>query len=632
MKAKNLLDMLWRSVERYPDKAAFMWKSEGNYRSLSYREFWQEIRHVAAGLIQLGVSQGDKVAILSENNPKWPVTDFAICSLGAVSVPIYPTLPLDKTAYILQKADCQVAVVQNEEQLEKVIRGAVDVRPVVIMDPGTTFSASEHIFTFSELAKRGADHPLENWEQIWRDMDRDQLATIIHTSGTTGEPKGAMLTHGNFLSNIEGVQFWCLEARHDDVLLSYLPLSHVFERMAGQFMPLSVGATIAYAESIDKIPENLLEVKPTVMTSVPRLFEKVYARVQEQIAAGTPLRRNIFDWAVQVGLKRYDYYLQMPLDKLLMGELPPQLRWKWKLADRLVYRKVKARFGGRLRGMVSGGAALNPEIARFFWAIDVPVLEGYGLTETSPVIATNPMGRAKVGTVGKPLPNLEVRIASDGEVLVRGPSVMKGYYKNEEATAAQFSDGWLHTGDLGEMDEEGYLRIVDRKKRILVLSTGKNVAPQPVENAINQSVFIEQSVLVGHQRKYVVALVVPDFENLIPWARKKGLSLEERVDLVRHAEVQKRVCSEVERATQSFAHHEQPKKVVILAQEWTVETGELTPTLKVRIREIERKYKKVIEHAYGEALADGVELATTEVAAGLVNLQPEEDESYGSAT
>ncbi|MDR6226545.1 AMP-dependent synthetase/ligase [Desmospora profundinema] len=615
MKAKNLLEMVYHSVQRYPDKAVLMWKSDGSYRSMRYGEFWEEVRHVAAGLAQLGVGRNDKVAIVSENNPKWPVSDLAICSLGAVSVPIYPTLPSNQVTYILQNADCRVAVVENRDQLKKVVSGETNIHRIVVMHPGAVLPRVERVWSFFQLAKNGAEHPLENWERIWSEIDRDQLASIIHTSGTTGEPKGAMLTHGNFLSNIEGVQFWCLEARPDDVTLSYLPLSHVFERMAGQFLPLSVGATIAYAESIDTIQDNLQEVKPTGIITVPRLLEKVYARVQDQIKASTPLRRKIFDWAVQVGMERYEYILQQPMDRLINGEWPPFLRQRWKCADRLVYRKVKARLGGNLRGVISGGAALNPEIARFFWAINIPVLEGYGLTETSPVVASNPIVRAKAGTVGKPLPNLEVRIASDGEVLVRGPNVMKGYYKNEEATAQYLKDGWFSTGDLGEIDEEGYLKIVDRKKRILVLSTGKNVAPQPVEHAINQSTFIEQSAVIGHQRKFVIVLVIPDWETLIPWARKKGIPSKSRSDLVRHPEVQKQMVSMVKNGVKAFAPHEQPKKVVILSDEWTVETGECSPSLKVRIHEVERKYKEVIRAAYSEDGSSKPGSAVSEVAA-----------------
>jgi long-chain acyl-CoA synthetase len=600
MKPNNLVEMLWQSVERYPDKAAFLWKEKNRYKPITYSQFWEEIRHVASGLAHLGIGRDDRVAILSENNPKWAVLDFAICSLGAVNVPIYPTLPAQQVGFILRNTNCKAIAVQNEKQLDKVKSSGAEIIPIIMLPEDDEEETGQSI-TLKTLTKLGREHVLPDWEQTWKQLGRQHLATIIYTSGTTGEPKGAMLTHGNFLANIEGVQFWCLEARADDRLLSYLPLSHVFERMAGHFMPLSVGATIAYAESIDKIQENLLEIKPTVMTSVPLLFEKVYARIQSQINEGTPLRRKIFDWAVKVGIKRYDYYSQMPLDKLLLNEWPLKLRWQWSIAERLVFRKIKARLGGRLRGLISGGAPLNPEIARFFWAVNIPVMEGYGLTETSPVIAANPIARAKIGTVGKPLPNLEVKIASDGEILVRGPNVMQGYYQNEEATAAQFSGDWLHTGDLGELDQEGYLRVVDRKKRLLILTTGKNVAPQPVENAINQSRFIEQSVLIGHRRKYVIALVVPNFEILSEWAQKNQLPAASLSNLIRQTKIQNLILSEIKHAIQPFPPHEQPKKAIILSKEWTIESEELTPTLKVRANKIEANYEQLINQLYSDA-------------------------------
>ncbi|MBH8596575.1 MULTISPECIES: long-chain fatty acid--CoA ligase [unclassified Thermoactinomyces] len=599
MKPNNLVEMLCQSVERYPDKAAFLWKKTDCYEPITYRQFWEEIRLVASGLAHLGIGRDDKVAILSENNPKWAVFDFAICSLGAVTVPIYPTLPAGQVGWILRQSDCKAIAVQNGKQLAKVTEAGADIL-AIIMQPDETDEKSGMSLTLKKLTNLGREHPLPDWEQTWRQLKRSDLATIIHTSGTTGEPKGVMLTHGNFLSNIEGVQFWCLEARADDRLLSYLPLSHVFERMAGHFMPLSVGATIAYAESIEKIPENLLEIKPTVMTSVPLLFEKVYARIQSQILAGTSLRRKIANWAVNVGLKRYDYYSQMPLDQLLLHQWPLKLRWQWNIAERLVFRKIKAAFGGRLRGLISGGAPLNPEIARFFWAVNIPVLEGYGLTETSPVISANPMARVKIGTVGKPLPNLEVKIAADGEILVRGPNVMQGYYQNEGATAAQLSGEWLHTGDLGELDEEGYLRVIDRKKRLLILTTGKNVAPQPVENAINQSRYIEQSVLVGHRRKYVTALIVPDFQVLSEWAGQNRLPAGPASRLIRQPPVKNLIRSEIKQAISPFPPHEQPKKAIILSREWTIEAEELTPTLKVRAKRVEEKYEALLDQLYGD--------------------------------
>ncbi|HET7580045.1 MAG TPA: long-chain fatty acid--CoA ligase [Bacillales bacterium] len=617
MKPKNLVEVVHQSVERYPDKAALMWKSGGSYKSLMYRSFWEDIRHVAAGLAQLGVGWDDKVAILSENNPQWPITDLAISSLGAVSVPIYPSLPPGQAAFILKNADCQTAVVQNGEQLQKVLEGGAGVANIVVIEPADHSSKDVNVLSISDVAKMGKEKPLENWEETWRKIDRDRLATIIHTSGTTGKPKGAMLTHGNFLANIEGVQFWVLEARPDDIMLSYLPLSHVFERMAGQFMPLSAGSTIAYAESIDNIPDNLVEVKPTVMTTVPLLLERVYAKVQDEINGGSSMKKKVFDWATRVGMERYDYYLNQPADILIQKELPPKLRKRWNRADRLVYQKVKQKLGGRLRGLVSGGGALNPEIGRFFWSIDIPVLEGYGLTETAPVVAANPIIRTKIGTVGKPLPNLEVRTAPDGEVLVKGPNVMKGYYKNEKATAEAFDGEWYRTGDLGQIDEEGYLKIIDRKKRIIILTTGKNVAPQPVENAIQQSSYIEYAMLVGYKRKYVIALVSPSFENLEPWAVKKGLPTDSHESLIRYEAVQKLLHDEVERLTASFASFEQPKKTIICSKTWTIDTGELTPSMKVRVNEVEKKYASIIEMTYTRDALSGAEIAADEVAASI---------------
>lgn len=613
MKPQSLIEMLSLTVNQYPDKAALMWKRDGSYRSMTYRQFWDRIHRFASGLSQLGIGRDSKVAILSENNPMWAITDFAVASLGAVSVPIYPTLPAEQVHFILDNADVEVAVVENEEQLRKIADGNTDVRYGIIMNPPSDWVATDKWRTFSEVEEDGERALLRDWEDGWRKIERDDLATIIHTSGTTGPPKGVMLTHGNFLSNMEGVHFWVIELFPSDVALSYLPLSHVFERMAGHFMPLSSGCTIAYAESIDKIPENFLEVRPTIMTSVPRLFEKVYAKVLEEVESGSSIKKKIFNWAVDVGRKRYELYLKTPINELLLRDpMPKNLKRKWALADKLVFQKVKAQLGGRLRGMVSGGGTLNPEIASFFWALDIPILEGYGLTETSPVVTTNPMIRAKVGTIGRPLPNLEVKIAEDGEILVKGPNVMKGYYKDKEATEKDLVDGWFHTGDIGEFDEEGYLKIIDRKKHLLVLSTGKNVAPAPIENAINESRFIENSVLVGDKRKFVSVLIKPDYENLIPWAEKQGIPTDSRKALLHHSEVVNLLHGEVARLTRHFANFEQPKKVVIIEDDWTVESGELTPKLSIRMNAIQEKYGALIDDLYANA-----EKPEAETAAGL---------------
>lgn len=606
MKAVNLVEMLYRSVEKYPEKIAFMWKEQGSYQKMTYGTFWKRIFHAASGFHHLGIKEQDKVAIISNSNPMWGITDFALASLQAVSVPIYPTLPATQVRYILENADVRAVVVENEVQRRKIIESqAESLDYIITMYPDENFSPSEKELTFLQLEEIGEKNSFKIWETIWREIDRDQLVTIIHTSGTTGKPNGVMLTHGNFLANIEAVQFWLIELKADDIALSYLPLSHVFERMAGHYTLLSVGATIAYAENIQKLQDNIQEIQPTIMTSVPRLFEKVYAKVIEEIEQGSAIKKKIFNWAVNIGVERYQIYVNLRTDQLIRGDfIPKSLKRKWKIADKLVFQKIKKQLGGRLRGLVSGGGTLNKDIAKFFWAIDIPIYEGYGLSETAPVITTNPVIRAKVGTVGKVLPNLEVRIADDGEILVRGPSVMKGYYKNEEATAKTFEGDWFKTGDLGEWDEDGYLKIVDRKKRILVLSTGKNVAPQPIENAICESAFIEYCVVVGDQRKYVVALIKPDYEQLFPWAAKQGIDAKYYNEIVQNEKVQELLRNEVEHAIQFFAEYEKPKQIIIVEDEWTVETGELTPKLSVRYKVIENKYKEGIEKVYEKETSD----------------------------
>lgn len=613
MKPNNLMEMLWNTVNKYPEKTAFMWKIDRIYRNITYQVFWDRVCKAAAGFTELGIKEDDKVAILSNSNPMWGITDFAVASLGAVTVPIYPTLPADQVRYILENADVRIVVVENDEQLKKVNVGDPVKRCIILNPAGVSLHESENL-TFQELEELGKNSPLANWEEKWRGIERDQVSTIIHTSGTTGKQKGVMLTHGNFLANMEGVQFWLIELLPEDVTLSYLPLSHVFERMAGHYMPLSVGCTIAYAESIETIPENLKEVRPTVLTSVPRLFEKVHTRVLEEIEGGSSIKQKVFNWALSVGMERYELYLNAPLHELILRDsIPKELQRKWKIADRLVYQKVKAQLGGRLRGMVSGGATLNPEVAKFFWALDLPILEGYGLTETTPVISTNPMTRAKIGTVGKVLPNLEVKIAKDGEVLVRGPSVMKGYYNDEQATEEAFDGDWFLTGDIGQLDEDNYLKIIDRKKRILVLSTGKNVAPQPIESAINDSRYIQQSMILGDKQKFVICLVNPDYEELLPWVKKQGLLTGSYEEICQNPVVLHLFETEVRRLTKSFAQFEQPKKVIVISEPWTVEGGELTPKLSIRMKGIEEKYKEQIEEGFRETIRENFQPDTIAV-------------------
>ncbi|PQD95114.1 long-chain fatty acid--CoA ligase [Pradoshia eiseniae] len=617
MKPLNLVEMVFRTVQKYGQKDALMAKDKGVYKAITYDELWERVAYTAHALVQRGVGKGDKVAILADNNPYWAISDLAIMSIGAVSVPIHSTLPSDQVSYILHNSASKFIFVGNESQFKKIDSKDFPHESIVIYDSPEKTALSDMPSTMEAFMASGQGYSPEEWQKGFMEIKRADLATIIHTSGTTGKPKGAMLTHGNILANVEGVQFWVLECRPDDLMLSHLPLSHIFERMAGQFFPLYVGATIAYAESIDTVQDNLLEVRPTVLVSVPLLFERVYAQALKMVESGTPIRKKVFKWALGVGEERYRYYLSCATDELMRkAELPKEFRRRWKISERLVYQKVKRKLGGRIRGFISGGGALNPEIGRFFWSVDLPVLEGYGLTETAPVICVNPFSRSKVGTVGKPLPNLDIRLAADGEVLVKGPSVMSGYYRDPQATAEAFEGEWFKTGDIGLLDEDGYLRIIDRKKRILVLTTGKNVAPQPVENALHQSPYIENAVLVGQNRKYVIALLAPDFINIKEWCRHKGIHGSPQ-ELLANKHVQALLTREVKKYTKGFARYEQPKKLIFVNKEWTVETGELTPSLKVRYAEVEKKFKHVIDHMYTDTASGEMDIAANETAVGI---------------
>lgn len=598
-KPNNVVAMLHEVVENYPDKDAVMWKEKDSYKKMSYSEFWQRIKHFAHGLQSIGVKEDDKVAIIANSGPLWAISDFAIASIGAVSVPVYPTLPTERVDYILNKTETTVAIVEDKEQFTKVVNATAPIKQLILMSSDDiTLAKNQYLFTHVE--KIGLENEFPEWEENWASYNRDRLLTIISTSGTTGNPKGTILTHGNILANIEGVGHF-IQLRPDDITLSYLPVSHVFERTAGHYLPFSIGITIAYAESIDTIPDNLKEVRPTIFTSVPRLFEKIYTAIQEQIRNSSPLKQKIFRWALSIGEQRYEYYLKARVDEFITQTyMPKDLHRKWKIANRLVFQKIKDQLGGRARVTVSGGGTLNKDIAKFFWALDIPIYEGYGLTETSPIVTANPMTKGKAGTVGKVLPNLEVKINADGEVLVKGPSITSGYYNDPEETVEAFDGDWFKTGDIGEFDEEGYLKIIDRKKRILVLTTGMNVAPQPIENAMNESVYIAQSLIIGENRNYIIAIINPEFESLITWAERKGIKEKDMQKLSRDPDVKKMLEEEVFRLTKRFTNYSQPKKVIIAGEEWTIDGGELTPKLSLRANVVEEKYAEEIERTYNE--------------------------------
>ncbi|HEX2164651.1 MAG TPA: long-chain fatty acid--CoA ligase, partial [Thermoanaerobaculia bacterium] len=493
-------------------------KVGGEYRPISTAQLVDRVRRLARALEKAGVGRGDRVALMADNGPHWPTVDFATLCRGGVTVPIYPTLLPEQAAYIVADSGAKVVFVHRREQLDGLLARRSELAAVqrFVLVEGEPPPGAPGVTTLDAVMAEGDDADAPAFEAHAREVDPEDLASLVYTSGTTGQPKGVMLTHRNFVSNIV-TAMGLIDFRSDQQALSFLPLAHVFERMI-DYCYFYKGLSIAYAESVQTVPQNILEVRPHVFVSVPRVYEKFLARVQDTIAAAPPVRRKLFEWAVGVGKKSLPWTLE---DEHPSGALGLQLA----LANALVFRKIKARLGGRFEYAVSGGAPLAQDVAEFFWAIGVRIFEGYGLTETSPVISVNRPGAVKLGTVGPPIPGIEVEIAADGEILTRGPHIMKGYFGKPDATAEVIdADGWFHTGDIGVIDEDGFLKITDRKKEIIVNAYGKNVAPAPIENALKASRWITQAVVIGDRRKFLSALLVPDFEALKPWAERQGIS------------------------------------------------------------------------------------------------------------
>jgi long-chain acyl-CoA synthetase len=594
MKYKNLAEMFFSTAEKFGDRTAYMYKPENEYLSISFNEAKNSVEKIAAGLASIGVKSGDKVAIVSPNRYEWTFTDFAILSIGAISVPIYPSLLQDQVKYILHDSESVAVFCSDEEQYNKVHAArdsCPEIKSVITFD--SVKDDGKHI-SLNNLMTQGAEYLEKNpgyiAEQI-KNIKSNDLATIIYTSGTTGEPKGALMMHSNFLSNVEAA-LACVHVDDTDVFLSFLPLSHIFERMAGHFLANYVGGTIAYAVSIDTVAENMGEVRPTVMTSVPRLYEKIYARILENVETGSPIKRKIFYWAVGVGRA----YITKIMTKEPIGG---GLNFKRNLAYKLVFSKLADRVGGKLRLFISGGAPLAKEIAEFFGAAGLSIYEGYGLTETSPVIAVNTEDNFKFGTVGPIVPGVEVKIAEDGEILSRGPHIMVGYFKKEaETKEAIDEEGWFHTGDIGFIDDDGFLTITDRKKNILVTSGGKNIAPQPIENQLVTCKYIEQAMVIGDQRKFCSAVIVPAFETFEKWAQENNISYESTRDLARMPEVKELIKNDVESVNADLASYETVKDFVLADAPFSIETGELTPSLKVKRKVVIEKFGNQIEEMY----------------------------------
>ncbi len=591
----EMFDVVTKTYES--NKTYLKHKVEGKYIDIDFAEVREIVENFALGLTTLGVKREDKVAIISENRPEWYYSDLAILCLGGVDVPLYPISTSDSIEYMLNNSESVGIIVSTKFQLNKVLKiksKCKNLKFIINMnneDP----EGEAGVYTFNAVLEKGKlfkDDHHEHFQTHLELSKEDDLCTIIYTSGTTGEPKGVMLTHKNILSNVKSA---CevISVTDKDTFLSFLPLSHIFERMAGYYLALACGSTVAFAEGIEKISLNMGEIKPTVMTGVPRLFERMYNKIMRNVEKQPEKKQKIFNWGVTIGQE----YAQL---KRTEESIPISLTIKHKLADKLVFSKLRSVTGGNLRFFISGGAALARDLGVFFEAVGILVLEGYGLTESSPVIAVNRENDYKFGSVGKTIPGVEVKIAKDGEILASGPNIMQGYYKKKKETKDVIKDGWLHTGDIGVFDAEGFLLITDRKKSLFKTSGGKYIAPTPIENLFLGSKYIDQFIIIGDKRMFISALIVPDFEALKEYADAHRIAYSSNEDLIKLKQIDDMMQQEFASFQKKLASFEKVRKFTLLNKPFTIEAGEMTPSLKLKRNVIEARYKDLIEDMYKE--------------------------------
>ena len=581
---------LFRRVAAAANPRAILWQDEFNHwQPISSDQIYQRVRALAQAFLSWGAQKGDRIALIAENRWEWAVTDFAALAIGTVDVPIYPTLTGEQIAVLVADAGCRIAVVSTRQQFDKLnaVRGKTALERILMMDP----AAPESAIPFSEVLKGADERGAERdpvFDALARSAEPKDPSTLIYTSGTTGEPKGVVLTHGNMAANqnYAPVDFDFSPA---DALISFLPLSHVTAR-ALDYVMYSHGVQVAYCSHFDKLPQAMREIRPTVFVGVPRVFEKIRQEVERR-AALSPVKKRLLAWAIGVGARHGDTVYD--------GRKPSSGRWK--LADKLAYSKVREAFGGRVRIFVVGGAPLGIDTAKWFASVGIALWEGYGLTETSPVIALNTPRVHRMGAAGMPLPNLEVKLAADGELLVRGPSVFTNYWQKPEATTEAFdAEGWFRTGDIGHLDADGFLFITDRKKELLKTSGGKMVAPQPIENKLKNNALVAQASLVGDRHKFISVLLSPNFAALEEWARRHGVEARNRADLVADSRVVALYAEIVREVNGSLANFESLKRFRVVADEWTQESGELTPSMKLKRRVITSRYAALINALYAD--------------------------------
>ncbi len=597
MSIATLNDIFFAAIERNLDRM-MLYRDAGKWIPVTSREFGQGVARTARALHSWGIRTGDRIALLSENRPEWPMADMASLLLGAVTVPLYTTLTAEQTAFALRDAGCRMIFLSSEQQLRKILSvlPQTQIETIVVMDllefAGDLTSSASKCVAMKQITSQGPERLDAEIEALARSIGPNDLATIVYTSGTTGTSKGAMLTHGNLASNIS-CSLLGFDMRPGLISISFLPLCHITARHV-DFAMLYHGVTLAYCPFLDRLAASLLEVQPSTFVAVPRVYEKIYAQA-EQKAKGFP-KRAIFDWALSVG--------QQHKPEILAGKTPTSRRWK--LANKLVFSKIRQGMGGRVETFISGGAPLGRELAEWYATVGIRIHEGYGLTETSPVIAVNTPVNHRIGTVGKILPNLEVRIAEDGEILVRGPSVFKGYWNRPEETKAALVDGWFKTGDIGNIDGDGYLSVTDRKKDLIKTSGGKFIAPQPIENSLKLNPLVGIAAILGDRRKFPAVIVSPNFVALEEWARENNITFASRAELVAHPKVQALYEGIVEAVNGNLARFEKLKRVMLVADEFTPDNGALTPTMKLKRKVIEERYRRQIDDLYAQAEATAV--------------------------
>jgi long-chain acyl-CoA synthetase len=591
----ELFEYLTEDYGKKNDRPVMYKKINDKFEGIKYSEFKVETERFAFGLAALGVKKDDKIAIISENRPEWVYADMAILGLGAVDVPIYPSLTAESIEFILINSEAKGVIISNKFQLNKILKIRENLKHLqftILLNEKDIVPDLSAVYIFKEVQEMGDiyknNHP-HHFIESRKQVNENDVCTIIYTSGTTGEPKGVVLTHKNILSNVHAA-LECFPIYDTDSFLSFLPLCHIFERMAGYYTGFSAGCKIYFAESIESVAQNLIEVQPTILTSVPRLFERIYSKVIKNVESQKPVKQKIFYWAANVGRK----YINAQQN----GKVSPVLAAQHKIADALVFKKLREKTGGKLRFFISGGAALAKDLGVFFEAAGIKIREGYGLTESSPVIAANRVDDFKFGTVGKPFPGVEIKIAPDGEILARGPNIMQGYFKNKKETDAVIKDGWLYTGDIGEFDSKGYLRITDRKKHLFKTSAGKYIAPAPIENLFLTSKYIDQFILIGDRRTFLSALIVPDFEAIKEYADSRNIPYGNVEDLIKKKEIYDLIDKDMSQFQKKLANYERVRKFKLLEKPFTLESGEITPSLKIKRKFVEERYQHLIEEMY----------------------------------